>query len=218
MPDAPRIKICGITRLEDAERAVELGAWAIGLIFHRPSPRDCKADDAAAIAAALRRDVEIVGVFVNPALDALVRSADRAGLTMLQLHGDEGPAFCSEAARRTGCRVIKAARVRTGADVQRLASFHTDYVLADAHVSGVRGGTGETFDWELVRHRPTEPPLILSGGLTAENVSAGIAATRPYAVDVASGVEAVPGRKDPDRLAAFFDAVRSPSPAGTEAA
>ena len=126
---------------------------------------------------------------------------------MLQLHGDEGPVFCAEAARRTGCRIIKAARVRSRADIQALAAFHTDFHLLDSYVAGTPGGTGETFAWELARGHGSRVPLILSGGLRADNVAEAIAAVRPYAVDVASGVEASPGRKDPAKLEAFAAAV-----------
>ncbi|MHB8656427.1 MAG: phosphoribosylanthranilate isomerase [Solirubrobacteraceae bacterium] len=203
----PKIKFCGITCAADAELAVEAGAWALGLIFWPPSPRRCKLDGAVEIAALYRRRVELTGVFVNPSLDLLVQSAELAGLSILQLHGDEGPAFCAEAARRTGCRVIKAARVRSGADIQALASFHTDFHLLDSHVAGMPGGTGETFAWHLARGHRARTPLILSGGLTPENVTAAIAVVRPFAVDVASGVEASPGRKDPDKLRAFAEAV-----------
>jgi phosphoribosylanthranilate isomerase len=208
-----QVKICGVTNLDDAEGAVELGAWAVGLIFHEPSPRRCAIDDAAEIAAAVKRRAEVVGVFVNRPIDEVVRIADQAGLSALQLHGDEGPAFCEEAGHRTGCRVIKAAQVRDRGDLHDLQRYRVDFHLLDAHGRGLRGGTGETFDWEIARARQGDVPLILSGGLTAENVAAGIAAVRPWAVDVASGVEAEPGRKDPAKLAAFFDAVRSAAPA-----
>src|SRR5437588_5085286 len=205
-PMAPKVKICGLTNLDDARRAADLGAWALGLIFHEPSPRACAESEALEIAAALRRRALVCGVFVNRPLDEVVGAADRVGLTMLQLHGDEGPAYCAEAARRTGCRVVKAARVRSQADVRALGRFHTDFHLLDAHAPGLRGGTGETFDWALARAHRGGVPLILSGGLTADNVAAGIEATGPWAVDVASGVEAEPGRKDPQRLEAFFAA------------
>jgi phosphoribosylanthranilate isomerase len=207
-----KIKFCGITRLEDAELAVANGAWAVGLIFWPKSPRRAQPGAAAEIAAAVKRRAEVVGVFVNPALDYVAEIADGVGLTMVQLHGDEGPAYCAEVARRTGCKVIKAARVRSGADVRALASFHTDYHLLDSYTPGVPGGTGESFSWELARgyRRPAHPvPVILSGGLTSDNVADAIAAVHPYAVDVASGVELTPGRKDPDKLAAFAAAVRS---------
>jgi phosphoribosylanthranilate isomerase len=212
MTSATKIKFCGITSVEDAERAVAAGAWAIGLIFWPRSPRRCRLDDAAEIAAAVKRRVEVVGVFVNPTLDELAERADGIGLTMLQLHGDEGPSFCAEAARRTGCKVIKAVRVRSGADIQALTAFHTDYHLLDGHVAGKPGGTGETFAWDLARTHRGAAPVILSGGLTPDNVEEAIEVVHPHAVDVASGVELEPGRKDPDKLIAFAQAVRKAGP------
>jgi phosphoribosylanthranilate isomerase len=201
--DAPKIKFCGITRPADADAAVAAGAWALGLVLVRSSPRRCRPGAAAEISAAHRRHVQIAGVFVNPTLDEVVRAADELHLSMLQLHGDEGPVFCAEAARRTGCRVIKAVRVRSGADLQALTPFHTDFHLLD---SGA-GGSGQTFDWRLAGSRRGRVPVILAGGLTPENVGEAISIVRPYAVDVASGVESTPGAKDPDRLRAFADAV-----------
>jgi phosphoribosylanthranilate isomerase len=206
---APKIKFCGITNPDDGADAVAAGAWAIGLIFWPRSPRRCDLDVAVEIGATYRRRVEIVGVFVSPTLEEVAMTADAVGLTAVQLHGDEGPAFCGEVARRTGCKVIKAARVRSRADIQALAPFHTSYHLLDSHVAGTPGGTGETFAWELARAHDRRLPLILSGGLNAANVSDAIAAVHPFAVDVASGVEASPGRKDPDKLEAFAAAVAS---------
>ena len=203
-----RVKVCGITRLEDAELSVELGAWALGFILWARSPRAADPAVAAGIARALRRRAELVGVFVDPTLDEVARAADTLGLSLLQLHGDEGPAFCAEAGRRTGCRVIKAARVASGADLQALERFRTDFHLLDTRVEGVRGGSGRAWDWELASHRRSKVPAILSGGLTPDNVADGIAAVRPYAVDVASGVEAAPGVKDPAKLEAFLAAAR----------
>jgi phosphoribosylanthranilate isomerase len=214
---APKIKFCGLTSLEDAQLAVAAGAWAIGLIFWPHSPRRCSLDAAASISAVLRRRVEIAGVFVNPTLDELAGVADAVGLTMLQLHGDEGPVFCAEAARRTGCKVMKAARVRSGADIQSLSPFHTDYHLLDSYAPGVPGGTGETFAWEIARAHRGPVPVVLSGGLTAENVAEAIAVVQPFAVDVASGVERAPGVKDPAKLEAFAAAVRSAAPARARA-
>ena len=204
-----RIKFCGLTTLEDADLAVDAGAWAIGLIFWPRSPRRCALDQAAEIAASVKRRAEVVGVFVNATLDDVAQTADGVGLTMIQLHGDEGPAYCAEAARRTGCKTIKAARVRSGADVQSLSTFHTDYHLLDSYAAGVPGGTGETFSWEIARAHRGSVPVILSGGLTPANVADAIAAVGPYAVDVASGIELSPGLKDPEKLAAFAAAVRS---------
>jgi phosphoribosylanthranilate isomerase len=207
-----RTKFCGLTRLEDAELAVASGAWAIGLIFWPRSPRRCEPGAAVEIAAALKRRVEVAGVFVNATLDHVAELADAVGLTMLQLHGDEGPAYCAEAARRTGCKVIKAVRVRSGADVQALAAFHTDYHLLDSYTAGLPGGTGETFAWDIAHSHRGRIPVILSGGLKSDNVADAIAAVRPFAVDVASGVERRPGKKDPDKLSAFAAAVRSAEP------
>ena len=126
-----RVKVCGITRPEDAELAVELGAWALGFILWPRSPRAADPAVAAGIAAALRRRVELVGVFVNPTLDEVAQAAEALHLSHLQLHGDEGPAFCAEAARRTGAKVIKAVRVAGAADLQDLERFHTDFHLLD---------------------------------------------------------------------------------------
>ncbi len=204
---APRIKFCGITRLDDAQLAVEAGAWAVGLIFWPGSERRARRDEAAAIGAALRRRAEVCGVFVNATLDHVTSVADEAGLTMVQLHGDEGPAYGAEVARRTGCRVVKAVQVRSRADVQGLRAFPTDYHLLDAWAPGRRGGTGTPFAWELARAHARTPPVILSGGLRPENVGAAIAEARPFAVDVSSGVESAPGIKDPERVRAFAAAV-----------
>jgi phosphoribosylanthranilate isomerase len=206
-PLPPKIKFCGLADPADADAAVAAGAWALGVILWAGSPRRCRLQVAAEIAAAHRRRVEIVGVFVNPTLEQVARAADEVGLTMVQLHGDEGPAFCAEAARRTGCRVIKAARVRSRADIQALGPFHTDFHLLDSYAAGRRGGTGETFAWDLAAAHAGGVPVILSGGLSAANVHHAISAVRPFAVDVASGVEIEPGRKDHDQLAAFAGAV-----------
>ena len=198
-----RVKFCGITNLDDAQEAARLGAWAIGLNHWPGSPRYCEPDAAVGISAALKRRLEIVGVFVNPTLDELAAAAEDESLTMLQLHGDEGAAFCREAARRTGCKVIKAVRVRSRADVRAAEAYRTDFHLLDAHRPAAPGGTGESFDWELVAYRRSEVPLILAGGLTPDNVDEAISATHPFAVDVASGVESEPGIKDHALMAAF---------------
>jgi phosphoribosylanthranilate isomerase len=203
------VKICGITRPADARLAADLGAWALGMVFWPGSPRVCAIDDAEAIGAEFRRRLQLTGVFVNATLDEVAATTDRCGLTLVQLHGDEGPAYCREAARRTGCRVMKAVRVRDAAQVRDLQRFHTDFHLLDAYSPRTPGGTGETFAWELVREHGADPPVVLSGGLTPGNVGEAIAAARPFAVDTASGTEAEPGRKDPAKLKAFFRAVEA---------
>jgi phosphoribosylanthranilate isomerase len=204
------VKICGITRLEDAQAAVEGGAWAIGMIFWPGSSRYCDPTDAARIARVLRRRVQLVGVFVDQPLDEVAFLVETVPLSIVQLHGDEGPSYCAEIKRRTGARVIKAARVRGRDDIQALSAFRTDLHLVDTHREGTHGGTGETFDWGLLDGRRSPVPLILSGGLHAGNVAQGIDAIHPWAVDVASGVESAPGVKDHNKLAAFLEAVRGP--------
>jgi phosphoribosylanthranilate isomerase len=216
-----RVKICGITRLEDAELAVEFGAWALGMIFYEPSPRRCSPAEAQLIASALRRRVELCGVFVNAPMQEIVAASEELGLTMLQLHGEEGPSFCAEAARRTGARIVKAAQVSDIGDVRDVARYHTDFHLLDARSAApgrasLRGGTGETFDWGLLAGRRSKTPLILSGGLGPDNVCEAIEGVRPFAVDTASLTESAPGRKDPERLRAFFAAVeRADAPVGS---
>jgi phosphoribosylanthranilate isomerase len=210
-----RVKICGITSAGDAELAVELGAWALGFILWRRSPRAADPAVAARIALELRRRVELVGVFVNASLDEIAQAAEALHLSHVQLHGDEGPSFCAEVARRTGAKVIKAVRVAGAADFQDVERFHTDFHLLDTSRRGSYGGTGETWDWALASRRRRTVPVILSGGLDAGNVAAGIAAVDPFAVDVASGVEASPGVKDPDKLAAFM-AAAAPQPVEVE--
>jgi len=204
-----RIKFCGITRLEDAHEAARLGAWAIGLNHWDPGPRRVDPAVAAQIGAEMRRRLEVVGVFVNSPLDEITRAVEDEGLTVVQLHGDEGLSFCREVTRRTGCPVIKALRVSSRADVQAAEAFRTDYHLLDAHRPSSPGGTGESFDWELLRGRRSKVPLILAGGLRPDNVASAIAETRPFAVDVASGVESAPGIKDHALMAEFAERARS---------
>jgi phosphoribosylanthranilate isomerase len=201
------IKVCGNTSLEHARLAVDLGAWALGLIFWPESPRRCTVEVAEEIGAELRRKAEITGVFVNASLDEVAEKADRCSLTLLQLHGDEGPAYCREAQRRTGCRVMKAVRVKDAAQVRDLEAFRVDYHLLDAYHPETPGGTGETFNWELTRQHHGLAKVVLSGGLTSDNVGEAISIARPFGVDTASGTEAEPGRKDPAKLEAFFRAV-----------
>jgi phosphoribosylanthranilate isomerase len=177
------------------------------MVFWPQSPRVCALEAAEEIGAELRRQVELAGVFVNASLDEIAATAERVNLSLLQLHGDEGPSYCREVARRTGCRVMKAVRVHSAAEVRALQPFHTDLHLLDAYSPRAPGGTGESFDWALARLHPGDPPIVLSGGLTADNVGSAIAAARPFAVDTASGTEAEPGRKDPAKLTAFFAAV-----------
>ena len=195
-----RVKLCGITSVADARLCVEHGAWAIGLIFVASSPRKIKLGDAVAIASSVRREVEVAGVFQNATLDHIARTADQVGLSIIQLHGDEGPSFCSEVARKTGAKVMKAVRVKWRVDVIGLRAFPTDFHLLDGP------GGGQPFEWSLARELRSDVPLVVAGGLTPENVAEAIVATKPFAVDVAGGIEASPGVKDPEKVAAFVRA------------
>jgi phosphoribosylanthranilate isomerase len=210
-----RVKFCGITDLDDAAEAVLLGAWAVGLIHYQRSPRCIEAGVAAEIGAAFRRKCEVVGVFVNPALEEVDRAVENAGLTMVQLNGAEGAQFCGEVARRTGVKVVKAIHVASAADIHGAEAFRTDFHLFDRRAKGAWGGTGQSFDWELLRGHRSEVPAIVAGGLRPDNVAEAISIARPYAVDVASGVETEPGRKDHAAMAAFFEAA---NPLDAEAA
>jgi phosphoribosylanthranilate isomerase len=203
-----RVKFCGITNIDDAAEAVLLGAWAVGLIHFDGSPRCVEPDVAAEIGAAFKRKCELVGVFVNPTLEEVDKAVENAGLTMVQLNGAEGAQFCGEVARRTGVKVIKAIHVASAADIHAAEAYRTDFHLFDRRGKGLWGGTGESFDWELLRGHRSEVPDILAGGLRPENVAHAIAVTQPYAVDVASGVEVEPGRKDHAAMAAFFEAAQ----------
>jgi phosphoribosylanthranilate isomerase len=205
-----RVKFCGITNIDDAAEAVQLGAWAIGLIHWAPSPRDVDPAVAAEIAAAFRRKAEIVGVFVNPTLAEVTRAVENAQLSMVQLNGEEGASFCAEVARRSGVKVIKAIHVASAADVHAAEAYRSvGYHLFDRRSGNLPGGTGKTFDWELLRGHRSEVPAILAGGLRPDNVAEAVEVVRPYAVDVASGVEAEPGRKDHAKMAAFYEAANS---------
>ena len=204
-----RVKFCGITNLDDAAEAVRLGAWAVGLIHFDGSPRNVDPGVANEIAAAFRRKCEVVGVFVNPTLDEVARAVEDEGLTMVQLNGAEGASFCGEVARRTGVKVAKAIHVASAADIHAAEAFRTDYHLFDRRGKGMWGGTGQSFDWELLRDHRSEVPAILAGGLRPENVAEAVSIVHPYAVDVASGVEIEPGRKDHAAMTAFFEAANS---------
>ena len=209
-----RIKICGITGLEDALVAAEAGADAIGLVFAR-SPRQVTLRLARDIVAALPPYVSAVGVFVNARAATVMRTAAEVGLSEVQLHGDESPEVLEKLA---GLRVTKALRVRDRSFVDRCHGFGVagaQAVLLDAFSAGTRGGTGKCFDWDLVVDArkagalDDAPPLVLAGGLTALNVGSGIRRIRPWGVDVSGGVEKGPGRKSPEKIAQFINAVRA---------
>jgi phosphoribosylanthranilate isomerase len=200
-----RIKICGITRVEDALAACAAGADALGFVFHPPSPRNLAPDAAREIIAALPPFVSAVGLFVDCEPHQIERIAARVPLNMLQFHGDESPELCA----RFGRPYLKAVRMRPEVDLLEYARRFGDArgLLLDAFVSGTHGGTGTRFDWRLV---PADlpVPIVLSGGLTPDNVGEAVRALRPWAVDVSSGVEAAKGIKDPQRMRDFIAGVR----------
>jgi phosphoribosylanthranilate isomerase len=200
-----KIKICGITNLEDAQSAVELGADALGFIFYPKSPRYIKVRDAANICSQLPPFVAKVGVFVDGSEYEIGKALDECLLTALQFHGDEPPKFCCKFPAKS----IKAIRMRDETSLRMAAEYDVDALLLDAYTETERGGTGRTFDWSLaVRAKEIGPPIILSGGLTTENVQEAIRKVRPYAVDVSSGVEREPGKKDPEKLRRFIEQVK----------
>lgn len=201
-----RVKICGITRIEDAEAAARAGVDAIGLVFDPASPRCVDLERARAIAQAVPPFVTVVGLFVNAAPERVREVLNWVGLDLLQFHGTESPEQC----RLYAHRYIKAIRMRPEVDLVCEARRYADAagLLLDSFVPGVSGGSGRTFDWTRVP-RDLGRPLILAGGLTPQNVAEAIGQLRPYAVDVSSGVERSPGVKDPDKIAAFLEAVRN---------
>lgn len=199
-----KVKVCGTTRLKDALLAVECGADAIGFIFYKKSPRYVTPTEAKEIGSQLPPFVHRVGVFVNETADKINRIVVRCGLDAVQLHGDEPPAFC----KKIKCRVIKAVRVKDAASLKAMSRYAVDGFLLDTYKADQWGGTGKVFDWDLALRAKKYGPVILAGGLNARNVKAAIQKVKPFAVDVSSGVEQSPGKKDPKKVKAFLKAVR----------
>jgi phosphoribosylanthranilate isomerase len=210
-----RVKVCGITSVEDALVAVEAGADAIGLVFYPPSPRYVSTDIAKKISLAVGPFITVVGLFVNESkanIDNILRSV---GLHVLQFHGDEPPSFCDAFHRP----YMKAIRMKADINIEQVIESYPNAsgILLDAYRKGVPGGTGETFDWNRVpvqqsSQQPSTqglPPIILAGGLTPNNIAAAVATTRPYGVDVSGGVEVSPGKKDPQKVADFIKNAKS---------
>jgi phosphoribosylanthranilate isomerase len=208
-----RVKICGISNPPDAVTAVEGGADMLGFMFYEESPRFVAVDTAAAIIRQLPPFVVNVGVFVNASADFVWRAIRACGLNLLQFHGDETPDFCLQ----FGVMSMKAFRMRDAESLQTLSAYHTDAWLLDAFVPGRHGGTGATFNWDLaLEAKQSGRPIILAGGLTPENVGEAIRKVAPFAVDVSSGVESAPGKKDAAKIRAFIAAVRAAEDAASE--
>lgn len=206
MSKSTRVKICGITNLEDALKAAELGADSLGFIFYKKSPRHINPRTAGLIIRELPPFVTPVGVFVDEELPKVVATAAETGICTVQLHGNEPPEYCE----RLGIKAIKAIRVRDMADINRLRPYNVSAYLLDTFKEGVHGGTGETFDWDIAVEAKALGRIILSGGLNPENVSEAVEKVQPYAVDACSGIEIKdrPGRKDHAKLKEFMERVK----------
>ena len=201
-----RIKICGITNLDDAQAAVAAGADALGFVFCDQSPRRLTVPAAAEISRQVPPSVLRVGVFVNAPEDLVLRAIGECGLGLLQFHGDEPPEFCTQ----FGLMSMKAFRIRDVGTLKELAKYQTDAWLLDAYSPEAAGGTGEKFNWALaVEAQKFGKPIFLAGGLTPENVAEAVRQVRPFGVDVSSGVELSPGRKNHAKLRAFINAVKT---------
>ena len=201
-----KIKICGMTDMNDALLAVELGADALGFVFYSKSPRYISVSTAANICNELPPFVAKVGVFVDELEYEIEKALNECLLTALQFHGEEPPGFCQKFAAKS----IKAVRMRGEESLRAAAEYDVDALLLDTYTDESRGGTGKTFDWSLaVKAKEIGLPIILSGGLTTVNVQEAVRRVRPYAVDVASGVEREPGRKDPEKLRRFIELCKS---------
>jgi len=204
-----RVKICGITSVEDAQTAARAGADAIGLNFYAKSPRRVELPLARQIIEALPGGVVKVGVFVNALPEEVRRTFDEVGLDLVQLHGDEPPELLGDLGARPVLRAFRLGRaglepVRQYLELCRALGWRPRMILFDAQVAGVYGGSGQTLDWDALAGRGTDlPPAVLAGGLRPENVAEAVRRARPYAVDTASGVELSPGRKAPERVAEF---------------
>jgi phosphoribosylanthranilate isomerase len=200
------VKICGITNHEDALAAVDAGANALGFVFYPPSPRHVSPEQATQMIQKLPPFVTIVGLFVDAALDTVNDTAVRCGLDRIQLHGHETPAYC----RQVTQPVIKAFRMKDAESLEHLQGYQVSAYLLDAYVEGaLPGGTGTPFSWELAMRAKAYGPVILAGGLTPDNVEAAIEQTRPYAVDVSTGVECAPGLKDHRKVREFIARARA---------
>jgi len=200
------IKICGNTRAADAKRAYERGADLLGLIFAE-SPRRVSEERAREIVEAVSAPERFVGVFVNESLEVIRRLVKTLGLQWVQLHGEEPPET-SSALRASGTRVIKACRVRSALDIEKLVSYPADYLLFDSYRPHVRGGTGQAFNWDILKQFNALPPFFLSGGITIDNVEEAVEKTHPSGIDISSSLESRPGEKDPEKIDRFLEKVR----------
>jgi len=201
-----KVKICGITNAPDALAAVEAGADALGFMFYEPSPRHIAIRQAAEIIRKLPPFILKAGVFVDASEDVVLRAIGDCGLNLLQFHGQETPEYCTQ----FGLMSMKAFRIRDAASLTSLQNYATDAWLLDAFNADKLGGTGEKFNWELaIEAKRSGRPIFLAGGLTPDNVAGAVQMVQPFGVDVSSGVEAAPGKKDHGKVREFIKAARS---------
>lgn len=202
-----RIKICGITRNEDALLAAKLGAWATGFIFVKNTPRYILPEKAAEIIKILPEKPDKIGVFADEALEEIKNITIKTGITKIQLHGNESPEFCEKLSKLTGKEIIKAIRVKNEEDLKFIKNYKdkTSFVLLDSYSENHPGGTGKAFDWEIAKTATNQGmPIILAGGLNPDNVKQAYEFVKPYALDISSGVESAKGIKDPKKLEKLF--------------
>lgn len=202
-----KIKVCGITKTEDAVLCSRLGAWAVGFIFVKESPRYISTEKASEITAELLETIEKIGVFVNSTIDEIQATIQTSKITRIQLHGDETPDFCTELKKKTSLPIIKAFRVNSIEDIDTIKLYKNiiSAVLLDTFDKNQHGGTGKTFNWEIAKKaKEYEIPLILAGGINPDNILNAYAEVKPFAIDVSSGVEISPGIKDHEKLKNLF--------------
>jgi phosphoribosylanthranilate isomerase len=204
----PEIKVCGLTQPDEARACAEFGADAIGLVFYPPSPRNVTIKQGAAIKNALPPMVRAAGVFVDPLLDDLLQTVDQVGLDVIQLHGAESPEFVSQLRKATDRTIIKVLFSKKSPDLQRASAYDADGFLVECGRGPLPGGNAMTWDWGAALPFAKKHPLILAGGLGPETVEEAIAASFPDAVDASSALEARPGRKDPDKVKQFIQAIQ----------
>lgn len=200
-----KIKICGITNIKDAQAAAEFGTDALGFIFYKESKRYVDPEVAKSIISSLPPFITTVGVFVNQELDEISQIKETTGIQVAQLHGDETPEFVSSIPFNS----IKVIRVKDKSDLDKVAQYSAQAILFDTYSDKEYGGTGESFDWEILNDLSSTKKIILSGGLNSENILEAVKIVRPYAVDVSSGVEDTPGRKDHTKIKKFIEAIKN---------
>ncbi len=205
-----KIKICGITREEDAQYSIKLGAWALGFIFVKETPRYITNSNAKKIISTLPKNIEKIGVFADESIDSIEKTFHETGLTKIQLHGDESPEFCEKLSKTVDADIIKAFRIKDKKDLDLITNYKNkiSFMLLDSYSSNSLGGTGKSFDWDIaIEAKKAKIPLIIAGGINTDNAKKAYSLVEPYALDISSGAEATKGIKDFDKLQKIFESV-----------